>query len=255
MRCFSGEVNSTWLGHYRGWLLLASATVPIVAAALLALVRDGISSGTAVLVLVLLVVAASATGVRAAGILAAVGGGVGFDWFLTEPYGTFTVTRPDDIETLVLLLVVGVAVTELALWGLRQQAAASRHSGYLDGVLATAETVAAQSPAPQDLVRIVNDKIVDVLGLDACRYEPNAQASAVVIEPDGSLTRRGRPVDVDREGLPVHDEVSLAVRSAGHSYGAFVLVSATHVARPSREQRRVAVLLADQVAGVLARPQ
>lgn len=77
----------------------------------------------------------------------------------------------------------------------------------------------------------------------------------IVIRPDGSLTRQGRPVDVEREGLPVHDEISLPVRSAGRSYGAFVLVSATHVARPSREQRRVAVLLADQVAGVLARTQ
>lgn len=248
-------MTGTWLGRHRGWLLLASTGLPVIAAAVLSLLRGAISSGTAVLVLVVLVVAASATGVRAAGILAAVGGGVGFDWFLTEPYGTFAVSRPDDIETLVLLVVVGVAVTELALWGLRQQALASRQTGYLDGVLATAETVAEQSPAPQALVRLVSDRMVDVLDLDACRYDPHAAASAVVIGSDGSLTRQGRPVDVDREGLPVHDEVALPVRSAGRSYGAFVLVSATHVARPSREQRRVAVLLADQVAGVLARSQ
>ena len=48
--------------------------------------------------------------------------GVFFDLFLTQPYGTLAVTNPDDVEALVLLLAVGVAVTELALWGRRQQA-------------------------------------------------------------------------------------------------------------------------------------
>ena len=43
-----------------------------------------------------------------------------------------------------LLLVIGGIVTETALWGLRQQAALSRQSGYVNGVLATAETLAAR---------------------------------------------------------------------------------------------------------------
>ena len=38
-------------------------------------------------------------------------------------------------------MVIGVAVTELALWGRRQQAHAARRSGYLDGVLSAAATV------------------------------------------------------------------------------------------------------------------
>lgn len=150
-------MTGSLLQRHRAWLLLGSTGLPIVAAALLSFLRSGIASGTAVLVLVVLVVAASATGVRAAGLLAAVAGGVGFDWFLTEPYGTFAISRAEDVETLVLLIVVGVAVTELALWGLRQQAHASRRTGYLDGVLATAETVAEHGPAPQALVSLVND--------------------------------------------------------------------------------------------------
>ena len=85
----------------RGWLLAASAAVPLVVAALLSLVRDSVSAAAAVLVLVLVVVAASSTGVRAAGLVAALSSGVFFDLFLTRPYGTLAVDNPDDVEALV----------------------------------------------------------------------------------------------------------------------------------------------------------
>jgi hypothetical protein len=60
------------------------------------------------------------------------------------------VSNPDDVEALVLLLAVGLAVTELALWGRRQQAGSSRPRGYLDGVLSTAEEVAGPDADPRD---------------------------------------------------------------------------------------------------------
>ena len=55
------------------------------------------------------------------------------DAFLTDPRGRFTITDPHDIEITALLVLVGVAVTGIALWGRRQQARASRQAGYLDG--------------------------------------------------------------------------------------------------------------------------
>ena len=73
-------------------------------------------------------------GYRLAGIVAAVSTAVWFDFFLTRPYERFTITRRTDIETTVLLLVIGVAVTEIAVWGRRQHVAASRRAGYLDGI-------------------------------------------------------------------------------------------------------------------------
>jgi K+-sensing histidine kinase KdpD len=39
-----------------------------------------------------------------------------FDFFLTQPCEQFSITRRTDIETAVLLLVIGVAVTEIAVW-------------------------------------------------------------------------------------------------------------------------------------------
>ena len=65
---------------------------------------------------------------RLAGILAAVSAAAWFDFFLTRPYERFTITRTADLETTVLILVIGVAVTELAVWGRRQHLAASRRA-------------------------------------------------------------------------------------------------------------------------------
>ena len=76
----------------------------------------------------LVVVAVAMNGCR----LAALSAAVWFDFFLTRPYEHFSITRRADIETTVLLLVIGVAVTELAVWARREHAAASRRPGYLD---------------------------------------------------------------------------------------------------------------------------
>jgi Domain of unknown function (DUF4118) len=65
----------------------------------------------------LVVVAVAATGQRMTGALAALAGAVWFDLLLTVPYGRFTITNPDDVETALLLTVAGLAVTEIALWG------------------------------------------------------------------------------------------------------------------------------------------
>ena len=112
-----------------------AALLPLVTCAILAGFRDSITAATAALVLVLWVVAAAASGDRVAGVLAALSGGIWFDFFLTEPYQRFTISDPDDVEVTVLLVVIGVAVNEIALWGRRQQAGAARRSGYLEGVV------------------------------------------------------------------------------------------------------------------------
>ena len=221
-------------------------------AALLSLVRDSVSAAAAVLVLVLVVVAAASTGVRVAGLMAALSSGVFFDLFLTQPYGTLAVDNPDDVEALVLLFAVGVAVTELALWGRRQQAASSRLLGYLDGVLSTAEKVAARDPDPADLVALVTSELTGLLGLDGCRYAPVAPHLRVVVLPDGRVRSGERVIDVERHGLPTEEEILLPVRSAGRPVGGFVLTTATSVRRPSPEKLRVAVLLADQVGFAVA---
>ena len=128
-------------GQWRSAVRVAAVVLPLVTCAILSPVRESITAATAVLVLVLWVVAAAATGDRVAGLLAAVSGGIWFDFFLTQPYHRFTIADADDVEATLLLMLIGLGVTEIALWGYRQQARAARRSGYLEGVLGAAKVV------------------------------------------------------------------------------------------------------------------
>ena len=133
-------------------VVVAAVAAPLIVCAMLSAFRESVTASTAVLVLVLLVIAAASTGVRVAGVAAAISGGLWFDFFLTKPYGQLAIDDRDNVEAAVLLVVIGLAVTEVALWGHRQQARANRRAGYLDGVLGTAEIVTLGSQAPDALV-------------------------------------------------------------------------------------------------------
>ena len=254
MRFASGMSVGSVLQTNRSWVVVASAAAPLIACAVLALFRENFANTNAALVLVLLVVAAASTGIRSAGIIAALSSAVWFDFFLTEPYNRFTITDRADIETAVLLLLVGAAVTEVALWGRMQQARASRQQGYLAGVLDTAATVAAGQPT-SSLVERVAGQIVEVLRIDDCRFDSGTGGAGLpVLENDGTVTRHERTVNTDRHGLPTDSEIALLVQSGGVVRGRFLLTAATRVTRPSLEQRRVAVTLANQVGAALATP-
>src|SRR5512144_1861300 len=123
--------------------LTAAALVPVAVGALLSLVRELVANNTAPLVFVLVVVAVAATGYRLAGLVAAVVSAASFDFFLTQPYLQFAIAERDDIEAAVLLALIGLAVTEIALWGRRQQARASTRAGYLHGVVSAARLAAS----------------------------------------------------------------------------------------------------------------
>ncbi len=242
------------LRTHRPLVVLASAVTPLVACGILALFRDGIANTNAALVLVLLVVAAASTGIRPAGIVAALASAVGFDYFLTEPYNTLNIADRADLETAVLLLLVGAAVTEIALWGRREQARASREQGYLDGVLGTAATVAAGRSSITDLIDQVCLQIVEILQIDGARFDADTRSGLPVLDPTGTVTRAGRTINVPRQGLPTDTKIALMVQSGGVTHGHLELTAATRVVRPSRQQLRVAVTLANQLGAALATP-
>ncbi len=241
--------------EHRGVVLGTAAVLPAVVCAALSGFNHAVTSTTAVLLLVLVVVAAAATGDRLGGVVAALSAGVWYDFFLTEPYRRFTMSKSDDVAVTILLVVIGVAVTEVALWGYRQQAGAGRRAGYLEGALRTAEIVAARDEPSSSLVDLVAGQIADVLGVDVCRFVPGPvhDPRLAVLGHDGSVTRSGRLVKVERDGLPSDEETALLVTRGSETLGHFVLTAAGNLAYPSLEQRRVAVLLADQVAAALDR--
>ncbi len=200
----------------RSLALVAAVLAPVAVCALLSLARDLITNNNAALVLVLVVVAVAATGYRVAGLAAAVVSAAAFDFFLTQPYLDFAIAERDDIEAAVLLALIGLAVTEIALWGRRQQARASTRAGYLDGVVSAARLAASGSTSPSDVVELVGRQIGDILDLDACAFDAGpSHPDRPRLEADGGVTWRGRVVDVDREGLPTLDVIELPVTLGG----------------------------------------
>jgi len=237
----------------RSLTLVAAVLAPVAVSALLSLVRGLITNNNAALVLVLVVVAVAATGDRVAGLVAAVVSAASFDFFLTQPYLTFTINQRDDIEAALLLALIGLAVTEVALWGRRQQASASTRAGYLDGVVSTARLAAGGGTPANEVVDLVGRQIGDLLGLDACTFDPGpSHVDRPRLEADGGITWRGHAVDVAREGLPTLDLIELPVSSGGVDHGRYLLTSTNAVRRPDLERRQVAVTLAEQAAAALA---
>jgi K+-sensing histidine kinase KdpD len=103
-----------WLSRDRVAVLIA-LLAPLAVSAVLVPFRGSFANTDAALLLVLVVVAVAANGYRLAGVLGALSAAVWYDFFLTRPYERFTITNRADVETSVLLLVVGVGVTELAV--------------------------------------------------------------------------------------------------------------------------------------------
>lgn len=248
------DIARTWSpARLRTAARLGAVLLPLFVCAILHAFRTDITATTCVLILVLVVVGAAATGDRIAGLLAAISAGVWFDYFLAPPYLTFTISSRDDIEATVLLVLISIAVTEVALWGRRQQARASRRSGYLDGVVGAAQAVSAGEAPTSAVLDIVSHEILGVLDADGIRFVDGAvqDSRVAVLDHDGVLTRNGHTVDVDRTGLPSNEYIAIPVRRGRHVVGHFLLTATSSVSYPSREQRRVAVLLADQVSGAL----
>jgi K+-sensing histidine kinase KdpD len=237
----------------RPLVLSLSVAVPVVVCAVSGSMRERVSTTSAALVLVLCVVVAGTSGQRIAALLAAVSGGISFDYFLTQPYRSLVISDPNDVEVTVLLIVIGVVVTEATMWGLRQESRAARRSGYLDGALRAAENAHSRDMPVTTLVRFTAAQIAEVLGVSSCRFVPGPvhDSRLAVLHHDGRVTRNDRTVDVEKDGLPIDGETALEVRRGSDTLGHFVITSASAMAYPTAEQRRVAVLLADQVAGAL----
>jgi hypothetical protein len=234
--------------HYR--LLATGLVAPLVACLILLPVRDSLPNTSAALLLVLVVVGVASAGDRPAGLLAALSAGLGFDFFLTRPYESLSIASAANVQTTLLLLGVGVAVTEIAYRGREQHAMASARLGYLDGVEATAKIAAEGSASPSALIERVADQIVQVMGLEKCRFDYGTGLDYPRLEPDGSIRWHGQSWAVDSFGLPADKDTELVVESGGRFMGRFLLRANPRI-RPSRAERMVAVALAAQVGAAL----
>ena len=142
-------------------------------------IRDDVDNTNVALLLVVVVVAVASVGARTAAALAALSAAASFNFFFTAPYYSLRIESRDDVETAVLLLLVGLAVGELASRGLRAQAAAARGRRDLASLHSLGALVAKGEDA--DYVLMATEaELTHLLGLAACRFEISNTDDAVL---------------------------------------------------------------------------
>jgi|SRR5580693_1269780 len=240
-----------WPGR-DGAALIAALTVPLVLAAVLSAFRSSLPNTDAALALVVVVVAVAANGSRAAGLVAAVSAAAWFDFFLTRPYETFAIERRTDLETELLLFVIGVAVTELAVRGRRDHVAASRRAGYLAGIGGTAAAMAGGG-SPAALIDEACGQLTRLLSLRGCvfQYGVAGLGGPARMGRDGTVSPARRMTVAPDGDWPRDGDVELLVESGGVLRGRFLMTPGAGGA-PTREQRLIAVALADQAGAAIA---
>jgi K+-sensing histidine kinase KdpD len=228
---------------------VAGIALPVAVAVLLVPVRGSFAAPAAALLLVAVIVAVAALGDRIAGYGATVAATLSFDFFLTRPYERLEITQRADLETAICLFAVGVVVTEILLQSWRWHRAAREESSFVGLIHRVAELVTSGA-SRHDVIAIVNDDLVALLHLRACRYEAApAQRPRTRLERNGDVLLGGRLWGADELGLPGR-ELELPVHDRGLVVGRFVLTPTP--AQPVSQQRRVvAVALSDQVGAVL----
>jgi K+-sensing histidine kinase KdpD len=243
---WGGMALSDWLGRHRSAVWVAAVFLGPVVAALLTLARPQLHENHVTLVLVLAVAVVSAAGIRPAGLVAAFTTALAYDYFWTEPYYSFRILDTQDILTVLLLVLVGGAIEQLSWWAGRQRAVAARRLDYLNALRRAAEPIPPDTHAAT--LKAISETMSTVLDADSCRLMLDDQLPATVLRGDGSITRAGRVMDVDTDGLPTDDVIAIPVLGPNNRPAYFAVTAATHVARPRPEQRQVAALLAHLAA-------
>jgi Domain of unknown function (DUF4118) len=236
----------------RMWAAIGSMTA-IAVAGVLVPVRSMIDNTNVALVLVLVVVVAASFGGRAAGVTTSIVAALSFNFFHTQPYYSLRISDRFDITTTVLLVVVGLAVGEIAVLSHRHETVAVEHATGARHLEKVAELVAAG--AGEDTVwREVQGSLIAEMGLGSCRFDPGMGLTHLPrIERDGRLIEGEKYFTGNGFALP-GEGVEILVERRGRTLGRLVLEPADRRA-VSRDQRRVAIALADQLAVVLGEQQ
>jgi len=235
----------------KGWVATCCGIgLPIVVSAALVPFRGNFAAPAAALVLVLVVVGVASFGNRFAGGLAAVSAALWFDFFLVKPYGKFTITHRPDLETTISLLVVGLAITEIAARSRGHRESASEEAHNVALIHDFTEMVASGEPA-QFVVARAAAELTSLLGLKDCKFETEmSDRHPTRIEHSGVVALGGLRWGAHRSGLP-GSEVELIVQFRGETFGRFAMVP-TPGAPVASDRLLIAAFIADQVGAALS---
>ncbi len=233
-----------------GWVTAIAG--PLAVSGILVLFRGELFATNAALVLVLPVLAAAIVGGRWGGVVSAIVAALCFDYFFTRPYYSFTINRRDDVETTLVLLVVGLVVGELVVRARHSRRLERASRREVDQIRRVAELAAGSGPTGR-LITVVERELVDLLNARGARFERPPFRTRLPRFGHGIVTIPGDEGSGDRP-LGPPNEVELPVWGHGREIGRLVLVlpdDSIGLAIPS-DDRAIAVALVDQLGAVLA---
>jgi hypothetical protein len=174
-----------------------------------------------------------------------------FEFFHTRPYLSLKITSAEDVETTLLLLLVGVAVGQVVVMSRQRRHEAAEGRSEVECLYRVAEQ-AAGDPDPEHLVIATRRELSQLLSLAECSFHRGPPPEGLPALEASGWVDTGGVHRYTRDGLqlPVGGIV-LPVRSGGALYGHLVCVPVAGAAVRS-ERRRVAVVLADQLGLRLA---
>jgi hypothetical protein len=239
------------LVHRYRWYGFAVAA-PAGMALLLVPFRDHVVTANVALVLMAVVVGTAVWGGGAAASVAAVTSALAFDFVYTVPYWHFRIDARDDVETTVLLLVVGLFVGHVAASGWRSARAAESRSADIRRLYRLA-ALSARGDDATDLIMAAQEELIGLLRLRDCRFEaPPFDETYERLERNGLVAWPELHVGARGFALPSAG-VELLVQGRGQLLGRFVMEPADG-GGASLDRRVVAVAVADQVGAALAAP-
>jgi hypothetical protein len=225
------------------------AFVAILLAGALSGARDTIGATNTALVLAGVVVLAAITGPVAA-IATALAAATAFNFFFTRPYGSLRIDDGHDIATVVLLVALGAIVATVGEWRRRASStSSSRRIG--EAALEGALELLARRAAVDEIAAYVCEQCTRELSLADCRYESRPTTDLPAVGRTGALPGTHHHLGAHGMELPAGG-ATIPVVADGRGFGQLVLVPAVGTSA-SRDQRRVAVALADALATAAAR--
>ena len=211
-------------------LLVAAVSAGVATS--LAAVPGGISTASAALVYVLAVTGATAFAGLRAGLATSILSFLPLNFFFTEPTGTFSVAKTEDLVALAAFLIVSVIVGTLLSAAVAQRARAERRER--EAVLMQRLGARLLSgEAPQDVLASFARAVTDLFGIVRCEIRTDVTEEPVVSE---------RPTAA--AGVP---EV-MPMEAAGRKVGEIVLVHDAEADGLSDDERNVVRTFASQMA-------
>jgi K+-sensing histidine kinase KdpD len=239
------RAGALWSGSAaRRWLLVVG--VPVVAGVALLPLRDHARNTNIALLLALVTVGISVLGGLAPGAVAGLATALTYNALFTRPYWSLRINDADDVETVLLLVLIGAAVGALVSWGRRQQREAARQEASARRLRRQAELTSGSETTGR-LLQQAREELCDLLHVQTCLYEPGPPGGDVAV-----FTHTG--VTVPGDSASTRPWVAVPVRRSGRIVGHFLIEIPAPIRGPTAfttEGRQSALALADHIGVVL----